>query len=51
MSVLISEAVAKSIKDEKGNVAVTWHGGEPLSCGINHLRNLLMPFESLRSSG
>jgi len=50
MSLAVSEAVVKSIKDEE-RVAITWHGGEPLSCGIEHFRNLLNPFESLRTAG
>lgn len=51
MSLLVSEAVAKSIEDEKGNTRITWHGGEPLSCGIRHFRTLLIPFESQRIAG
>lgn len=51
MNLSISEAVAKSIEDQKDNVCITWHGGEPLSCGIDHFKSLLLPFESLRTSG
>ncbi len=51
MSSIVSEAVAKSIEEEGGNVQITWHGGEPLSCGIKHFRNLLSPFETLRVIG
>lgn len=51
MSLGIAETVAKSVEKQKGHVAITWHGGEPLSCGISHFRNLLIPFESLRTLG
>lgn len=51
MGLSVAEAVAKSIEDEKWDVLINWHGGEPLSCGIGHFRDLLVPFESLRVLG
>lgn len=32
-------------------VEVRWHGGEPLTAGIDHLTRLLEPFEPLRRAG
>jgi uncharacterized protein len=32
-------------------MAVRWHGGEPLTVGIEHLGRLCDPFEALRSEG
>ncbi len=51
MSPLICSAVAKGIKEDSGNIHITWHGGEPLTCGIRHFESLLRPFASLRSAG
>lgn len=51
MSVSVSDAVANSVGDTAGNIRITWHGGEPLSCGSVYFKELLLPFESLRVSG
>jgi uncharacterized protein len=53
MSVKVSERLAESITTQGGDevIDVVWHGGEPLTTPIEHMRNLLAPFEALRRDG
>ncbi|MBS2966801.1 radical SAM protein [Actinocrinis puniceicyclus] len=46
-------AVAASIEAQGGPdvVEVVWHGGEPLTAGVERFRALLEPFEPLRARG
>ena len=49
----VAKDIAKAISEQSTTkqVAVIWHGGEPLATGLNHFRKLLLPFEELRLSG
>lgn len=51
MSLRVAEAVARSIECEEEAFRITWHGGEPLSCGLAYFKDLLKPFDSLRLEG
>jgi uncharacterized protein len=53
MSSHVAEAVAASIEvqDSPLPVEAVWHGGEPLSIGVERLCALLEPLESLRRDG
>lgn len=48
MPTVVAERVAQGIADLGNVVEIVWHGGEPLSCGINHFAKLMDPLESLR---
>jgi uncharacterized protein len=51
----LAQSLAELIKCRQGfcttPVAIIWHGGEPIACGINHFRALVEPFERLRQQG
>jgi uncharacterized protein len=55
MPVEVAETIANYIRTSyssyKRKVNVIWHGGEPLSTGIQHFRSLLSPFATLRQEG
>lgn len=53
MSPHVAAAVAAGIaaQDSPHTVEVVWHGGEPLSLGVDRFRALLTPFEALRRVG
>jgi uncharacterized protein len=51
MDVRVAERLADAIRVLPQQVAITWHGGEPLATGITHLTHLLQPFEELRKAG
>jgi uncharacterized protein len=53
MSPSVAAAVAEGITAQGGPhaVEVVWHGGEPLSLGVDRFRVLLAPFEGLRRGG
>lgn len=51
MSPRVAEAVARSVEDLLHPVQVLWHGGEPLSCGVERFVALLEPFDGLRAAG
>lgn len=44
MSVAVAEKIAAFAQTVDGYVEVIWHGGEPLSTGLDHFRALLGPF-------
>jgi len=49
MSTTSAENVASGLaKIVERSVNVIWHGGEPLSCGIQRFLHLIQPFEALR---
>ncbi len=45
---IVASRVAEGLGAVGNKIEVIWHGGEPLSCGIEHLAELLDPFEDLR---
>ncbi len=47
----VAGAVAESVAKLAHRVTVVWHGGEPLSVGIERFRSLLEPFSDLRKKG
>lgn len=49
MSPAIAERVAQGIAELGSAVEIVWHGGEPLSCGIDHFTKLAAPLEQLRN--
>lgn len=51
MALAIAERVAQGIAEIDSTVEIIWHGGEPLSCGLNHFSQLVSPFERLREQG
>ncbi len=51
MSLAVAERVAQGIAKIDRTVEIIWHGGEPLSCGLNHFSQLVSPFEQLREQG
>ncbi|MBB5871723.1 uncharacterized protein F4553_005102 [Allocatelliglobosispora scoriae] len=53
MPVRVAQRLAESVVEQNGAdvVEVVWHGGEPLTTPIAHMRNLLDPFEELRRDG
>lgn len=51
MALAIAERVAQGIAEIDSTVEIIWHGGEPLSCGLNHFSQLVSPFEQLREQG
>lgn len=53
MPVKIAVRLADSINDLAAEwpVEVVWHGGEPLTTPVVHMRRLLAPFEDLREAG
>lgn len=50
MSPRVAIAVASSLSGVPHHVDVLWHGGEPLACGLAHIRELLAPFSALREA-
>jgi uncharacterized protein len=50
MSARVAQRLAASIAEQDGAfpVEVVWHGGEPLTTPLPHMRTLLAPFEALR---
>lgn len=48
MSAVVAERVAQGIAELGNAVEIVWHGGEPLSCGINYFTKLMFPLEQLR---
>lgn len=48
MSPEVAERVAQGVAELGNAVEIVWHGGEPLSCGIDHFSNLALPLEHLR---
>jgi len=53
MPVKVAARLAASIaeQDSEHPVEVVWHGGEPLTTPVGHLRALLAEFEPLRQGG
>ncbi|GAA2525778.1 cyclophane-forming radical SAM peptide maturase AmcB [Winogradskya humida] len=53
MPVKVAERLADSIAAQPGDwqIEVVWHGGEPLTTPLTHMRALLASFEPLRSAG
>lgn len=53
MSVGVARRLAASIEEQDAAypVEVVWHGGEPLTTPVGHMRALLAPFEELRVAG
>lgn len=47
MSHKVAERVAQGIAELGNAVEIIWHGGEPLSCGLEHFSKLVFPFEHL----
>lgn len=52
MSTAVADACAASVRQQASTypVDVVWHGGEPTTTPLEHLRALLEPFEVLRSA-
>lgn len=48
MSPLLTRKVAAFLENQDSDVEVIWHGGEPMSAGLKHFRELLEPLESVR---
>jgi len=53
MTVKVAQQLALSIEEQASvaRVDVVWHGGEPLTTPVDHMRRLLLPFEPLRAAG
>jgi len=51
MTSAVAEKVALEIAELNTSVEVIWHGGEPLSCGLDHFSQLVSPLEQLRKQG
>jgi uncharacterized protein len=53
MPVKVAQRLATSIAQQNSRfpVEVVWHGGEPLTTPLAHMRSLLAPFEQLRQDG
>lgn len=53
MSTAVANACAASVREQASAypVDVVWHGGEPTTTPLDHFRDLLEPFEALRSLG
>ena len=53
MPVKVAQRLAVSIAEQNSRfpVEVVWHGGEPLTTPVSHMRALLGPFEPLRRDG
>ena len=53
MPVKLAIRLADSVEElaAEAPVEVVWHGGEPLTTPVPHMRRLLAPFESLRNAG
>jgi uncharacterized protein len=53
MPIKVASRLAESIDElpVERPVEVVWHGGEPLTTPVAHMRRLLAPFERLRQSG
>lgn len=49
MSAVVAERVAQGIAELDNVVEIVWHGGEPLSCVIDHFTKLVAPLEQLRA--
>lgn len=49
MSQEVSERVAQGVAKLGNAVEIIWHGGEPLSCDLDHFSKLTSPFEHLRT--
>ncbi len=45
----ITESIALSLESQELHTcfSVIWHGGEPLSCGLEHFSRLIYPFQDL----
>jgi len=50
MGVEVTQAIAKNIASFP-KMRITWHGGEPLACGLDHFEKLIKPFISLEEEG
>ncbi|RSM55053.1 radical SAM protein [Actinoplanes sp. ATCC 53533] len=53
MPVKVTERLANSLAAQPADlpIEVVWHGGEPLTTPLAHMRSLLTPFEPLRTAG
>lgn len=51
MTTEVAGWVAQGIAELGRVIEVIWHGGEPLSCGLEHFSKLILPFEWLREQG
>lgn len=53
MPAMVAQRLAESIAEQNSRfpVEVVWHGGEPLTTPLPHMRSLLAPFEPLRRDG
>jgi uncharacterized protein len=53
MSAKVAQRLAASIEEQDSvhPVELVWHGGEPLTTPLSHMRSLLAPFEHLRRDG
>lgn len=51
MTPVIAEKVTQGITEINNAVEIVWHGGEPLSCGLNHFSQLVSLFEQLQEQG
>lgn len=48
MTLATAERVTQGITEINSVVEIVWHGGEPLSCGLNHFSQLVSLFERLQ---
>jgi uncharacterized protein len=51
MSIEVAQRVFESIRNIQKPIAIIWHGGEPLACGVEYFKKLLDIFEPLRLIG
>ncbi|MCX4663902.1 cyclophane-forming radical SAM peptide maturase AmcB [Streptomyces uncialis] len=51
VAAVLARSVAGIATDDGPPIGVVWHGGEPLTVGVQHFAALLSPFEELREAG